>query len=137
MKYISHSLKDTKKIAESFADNLKPGDVVLLNGDLGAGKTTFTQFVLSHLGVNETVNSPTFAILKTYHGKFTFQHFDTYRISTEEAIEAGFDEILSDKNSIIFIEWSENIKPLLNKKNIIVNIKNFDEDAREIEIIYE
>lgn len=137
MKTIVNSLEQMKSFACTFADSLDKGDVILLNGDLGAGKTTFTQFVLAHLGVKEVVNSPTFAILKTYKGKFTFHHFDTYRISTEEAVEAGFDEVLDDRNSIIFIEWSETIAPLIPNKHIVVNIKLINENAREIEVINE
>ena len=134
MKYIVNSLEETKHVAEEFAKTLKEGDVVLLNGDLGAGKTTFTQFVFAFLGVNQVVNSPTFAILKSYEGKFNFHHFDTYRISTEEAIESGFDEVLNDKNSVIFIEWSENIAPLLPKNDIEINIKRLNDSTREIKI---
>jgi len=134
MKYIVNSLNETEKVAKNFASTLNCGDVVLLNGDLGAGKTTFTQFVFASLGVKQVVNSPTFAILKSYQGKFTFHHFDTYRITTEEAIESGFDEVLNDRNSVIFIEWSENIKPLLPNKYIEINIKHINESAREIEI---
>ena len=137
MRVVVNSLEEMKAFAETFADNLKNGDVVLLNGDLGAGKTTFTQFVLAHLGVKEIVNSPTFSILKTYQGEFVFHHFDTYRITTEEAVEAGFDEVLDDRNSIIFIEWSETIAPLLPKKNIVVNIRLVGENSREIEVVNE
>jgi len=134
MKFTVNSIEETKKVAEKFAKTLKLGDVVLLNGDLGAGKTTFTQFVFAFLGVKQIVNSPTFAILKSYEGKFNFHHFDTYRISTEEAIESGFDEVLNDKNSVIFIEWSENISPLLPKNVIEINIKRLNDSTREIEI---
>ncbi len=134
MKYTVKSLPETKRLAQDFAMSLNVGDMILLNGDLGAGKTTFTQYVFACLGVSEVVNSPTFAILKSYEGKFTLHHFDTYRISTEEAIEAGFDEVIDDKNSVIFIEWSENIKQLLPKKYIVVNIKIIDENTREFEI---
>lgn len=134
MKYIVRSLEETKSLAKEFAKKLSKGDVVLLNGDLGAGKTTFTQFVFAFLGVNNVVSSPTFAILKSYQGKFTLHHFDTYRISAEEAIEAGFDEILDDRDSVIFIEWSENIQPLLPEKTITIDIKRVDENIREIEI---
>ena len=128
------SLKETEDLAKEFAATLQKGNVVLLSGDLGAGKTTFTQFVFKALGVNEVVNSPTFAILKSYNGKFLIHHFDTYRISTEEAIEAGFDEILNEKDSIKFIEWSENIQPLLPKKCINVKIKVLGQNEREFEI---
>ena len=134
MTTIVRSEKETKNLAKNFAQTLKKGDVVLLNGDLGAGKTTFTKYVFQFLGVKNVVSSPTFAILKSYQGKFALHHFDTYRITTEEAIEAGFDEILDDRESIIFIEWSENIKELLPKKTIKVNIKYIDEFSREFEI---
>ena len=92
MLYNIGSLDETKKLAKKFASTLHVGDVVLLNGDLGAGKTTFTQFVFKELGVEDVVNSPTFAILKSYQGTdCVLHHFDTYRITTEEAIEAGVD----------------------------------------------
>jgi len=137
MKYKIQNIEQTKKLANDFAAKLKGGEVVLLNGDLGAGKTTFTQFVFKALGVKDVVNSPTFAILKSYQGKFFLHHFDTYRITTEEAIESGFDEILEEKESVKFIEWSENIKELLLEKCIVINIKYLDENKREIEIINE
>lgn len=135
MKYIVKNLDETKKLANNFAAKLNGGEVVLLNGDLGAGKTTFTQFVFAALGVKEVVSSPTFAILKTYSGKFELHHFDTYRITTEEAIEAGFDEIINEKGSVKFIEWSENISSLLPKNNIVINIKYLNENEREFEIV--
>ena len=97
-----NGLKETEQLANDFAAKLNGGEVVLLNGDLGAGKTTFTQFVFKALGVDQVVSSPTFAILKSYDGKFRLHHFDTYRITTEEAIEAGFDEVFQEKDSIIF-----------------------------------
>ena len=135
MKYIVNSELEMQDVANKFADTLKLGDVVLLNGDLGAGKTTFTRYVLTSLGVDEIINSPTFSILKTYRGKCTFHHFDTYRIGVDEAIEAGFDEVLDDKDSIIFIEWSENIASLLPSNCIVINIRILDEYKREIEIV--
>lgn len=135
MKYVVKNLNETKDVAKKFALTLKPGDVVLLSGDLGAGKTTFTQFVFKFLGVEGVVNSPTFAVLKTYKGKdFSLNHFDTYRITVEEAIECGFDEVLSDRSVVTFIEWADMIKPLVPQKNIKVNIRIIDENTREIEI---
>ena len=123
MEYIVKDLEQTKQLAEQFATTLNAGDVVLLSGDLGAGKTTFTQFVFKYLGVEGVVNSPTFAVLKTYNAKgATLNHFDVYRINTSEAIECGFDEIISSGESITFIEWSENIKELLPNNCIKINI---------------
>ena len=122
-KYIVNSIEQTRELAIKFAGRLKIGDVVLLNGDLGAGKTTFTQFVFKALGVTSVVNSPTFAVLKSYQaGDITLNHFDTYRINTAEAIECGFDETLSSRDSITFIEWSQNIAELLPNNCITVDI---------------
>ena len=132
-----NGLKETEQLANDFAAKLNGGEVVLLNGDLGAGKTTFTQFVFKSLGVKQVVSSPTFAILKSYDGKFKLHHFDTYRITTEEAIEAGFDEVFQEKDSIIFVEWSENIASILPNKTIKINIKYLSETEREFEILYE
>ncbi len=135
MKTVVKGLEETMKLANNFAAELIGGEVVLLNGDLGAGKTTFTQFVFKALGVEDVVSSPTFAILKSYQGKFKLHHFDTYRITVEEAIEAGFDEVFEEKDSIIFVEWSENIAPLIPQDSIKINIKYLNENEREFEII--
>ena len=135
MKIIVKDLEQTRQLAIEFANTLNNGDIVLLNGDLGAGKTTFTQFVFKHLGVDGVVNSPTFAVLKTYNAKgLTLNHFDTYRVNTSEAIECGFDEVISNKDDITFIEWSENISELLPQNCIKVNI-TLNGDIREFEII--
>lgn len=135
MKIIVENLEQTKQLAIDFAKTLRAGNIVLLSGDLGAGKTTFTQFVFKQLGVKAVVNSPTFAVLKTYDANgLTLNHFDTYRINTAEAIECGFDEIISSGEGITFIEWSENISELLPQDCIKVNI-TLNGDIREFEII--
>lgn len=134
MKYIAKNLDDTRKIADEFAGKIKAGDTVLLSGDLGAGKTTFTQFVFKKLGVKGVVNSPTFAVLKTYSGDgVELNHFDCYRINTAEAIECGFDEVLSAERCINFVEWSQNIAELLPQNCIRVDI-NFVGENREFNI---
>ena len=134
MKKRVKTLTETNLLATEFAKTIKKGDVILLNGDLGAGKTTFTQFVLKALGVKDIVNSPTFAILKSYNGKFLFEHIDAYRINLDEAIEIGLDEILSKKDRVFFIEWAQNIQPLIPKNHRLVNIKYVNDTTREFEI---
>lgn len=135
MKIIVKNIEETKELAQNFATRLKAGDVVLLSGDLGVGKTTFTQFVFKALGYNGVVNSPTFAVLKTYEiNNITLNHFDAYRINTAEAIECGFDEVISGRDGITFIEWSQNIADLLPKDCIKVNIVLVG-DNRQFEII--
>ena len=127
----------TTQLATDFAKRLKPGDLVVLNGDLGAGKTTFTRYNFEALGAKGVVNSPTFAIMKVYESPVAeLYHFDTYRIDVNEAIESGFDEILSNRQGkIIFIEWSENIAPLLQNITYTINLKYLTENEREIEIV--
>ena len=133
-KYIVENLEQTKNLAQQFASNLKVGDVVLLSGDLGAGKTTFTQFAFKYLGVKGVVNSPTFAVLKTYDANgIALNHFDAYRINTPEAIECGFDEVISSREGITFIEWSQNIAELLPTDCIKVDITLVG-DNREFKI---
>lgn len=132
---IVRGLIETKRLAEKFAKLLKGGDIVLLNGDLGAGKTTFTKYVLQSLGVKDEVTSPTFTIMHEYDGKkHKIYHFDMYRIgSGEEAIEFGLEEYIYSKENLVFIEWSENIADILQGKFINVNISLIDENTRKFE----
>lgn len=137
-KIILNSLKDTEKFAKKFAKILTGGQVILLNGDLGAGKTTFTKFVLRALGVRDEVTSPTFTIMKEYAGKkVKIYHFDMYRISSgEEAKEFGLEEYIysKDKNTLVFIEWSENVLDILEGKFLKINITLGDNGERIFEI---
>ena len=95
---IVNSLKDTREFSKEFAKEIKNGDVILLNGEIGAGKTTFTKFLLENLGVKSIVSSPTFTLLNEYEGEFPIYHFDMYRISTpEELYELGFEDFLNSK----------------------------------------
>lgn len=113
MKYISNSLEETKKIAYEFASTLKGGDVVFLEGDLGAGKTTFVQGVLESLGYTEPVRSPTFSIMNMYTitNHETIKqviHLDFYRFETPEEIRSlGLEEMVEDKKNVFLIEWPE------------------------------
>lgn len=135
MKIIVKDIEQTKQLAQEFANTLKVGDIVLLSGDLGAGKTTFTQFVFKTLGVKGVVNSPTFAVLKSYEANgVTLNHFDAYRINTPEAIECGFDEVISAREGITFIEWSQNIIELLPNDCIKIDITLIGND-REFNIV--
>lgn len=128
------NLKETEILAKKFAKLLVGGEVILLNGGLGAGKTTFTKFVLKALGVKDEVTSPTFTIMKEYKGKkFNIYHFDMYRIgSGDEAREFGLEEYIYSKNrkSIVFIEWSENVRDILEGKFIKINITLNEDNER-------
>ena len=108
MKYLSKSEKQTLKIGEEFAKTLKGGDVVLLHGDLGAGKTAFTKGVAKGLKINKEITSPTYAYMNDYDG--VLYHYDCYRLTSGEDAEAlGLTDYFYG-DGICVIEWSENIK---------------------------
>lgn len=136
-KRIAKNLTETRKVALEFADLLKPGDIVFLQGEMGAGKTSFVQGVFSYFDSLRRVISPTFVILKSYeidkNGINYFNHIDLYRIENETDIQSlGLEEILYEKNSVSFIEWPERISMI--KNSYIVHIKKLDNDTREINI---
>ncbi len=141
-KFITESAKDTQKIAAKFAEQIlqyktgKSALVLGLQGDLGAGKTTFLQGFAKGLGIKEKINSPTFVILKkfkipkrklltTHYSLQTFHHFyhiDCYRLNNpEEILDLGFKKIISNPENIVAIEWPEKICKVLPKN--IVRIK--------------
>ena len=133
MEYICKNLDDTKKLAEEFSKTLVGGEVITLNGDLGAGKTTFTQFFAKAFGIKEAVTSPTFTLMNQYlSGKLKLYHFDMYRIDDiDEILETGLTEYFGAKDAVCLIEWAENIKPLLPQKLIKISIEKLGENERK------
>jgi len=137
---ISHSFKETIKLAEKFAKNLKGGVILALTGDLGAGKTTFIKGLAEGLKVNETITSPTFVILKSYPAKIKdknieFVHIDAYRTETTEDIKSvAIEDYLRRDDIIIAIEWAEKIKKILPKNTINIKFEFVDEKTRKITI---
>jgi tRNA threonylcarbamoyladenosine biosynthesis protein TsaE len=104
---VSHSEQDTSDAGERFARRLNPGDVVLLYGDLGAGKTAFVRGLARGLGAAaEDVSSPTFTLVQEYHGRMTLHHVDLYRLRPVEVADLGLDE-LSGEGAIVAVEWAE------------------------------
>ena len=135
--YTSKSEKDTLEFAKNFAKNLKIGDVIVLSGDLGSGKTKFTEGILSHFGLDSEISSPTFTIVNEYkNNNISIFHFDVYRLEdSDEFYAIGGDEYF--EKGICIIEWGEIIKDALPKKYIQINFskdKN-DENKRIIEVI--
>lgn len=127
------SLEKTQQIAGKLAQVVTENDIILLNGDLGAGKTTFSQYFGKALGVKRTINSPTFNIIKSYKGRLPFHHMDCYRLEDSDE-DLGFDEYFND-NGVTIIEWSEFIQEYLPKERLEINIKYIDADKRVFEII--
>ena len=123
MEFLSHSAEETEAFGARYAAGLVPGDVVTLDGDLGAGKTAFARGVLRGLGYEGRVTSPTFAIANEYDtAAAPVAHFDMYRILDAEALwELGFDEYL-DGRRIVLIEWSGNVADALPARYRTVRI---------------
>lgn len=136
MKFFSNSVNDTIKIAKEFAATLKKGQVILLDGDLGAGKTHFAKGIAQGLGVTDTVTSPTFTLHNSYQGRdVTLNHFDFYRICDQQEVEIlGLSDFFYDKSAICLVEWWQNVKGLLPKKTIKVTLSVTGENTREITI---
>ena len=129
-KFLSLSREQTLEFATDYAKTLRAGDVVLLDGDMGAGKTVFAKGVALGLGIEEEVTSPTYAYMNDYDGRLF--HYDCYRIeSVEQAERLGLADYF-DMGGICVIEWSQNIAPLLPRKTKRVTIKKISENEREI-----
>ena len=121
--------EDTKQLAFKFAKTLLGNEVVVLNGNLGSGKTFFIKNVCVEFGVHNVV-SPTFAIVNEHNGKFHINHFDFYRINNlRELYDIGFDDYLNN-SSITFIEWGELFLDVLPQKRIEVIIE-FDKEKEK------
>ena len=132
-KVISKNSEETRSLAAKVVRQLKGGDVVLLTGDLGAGKTMFVSGALNELGYKDHVISPTFNILKCYFEvKPNVFHIDAYRLENQN-IDIGLDEFI-EGNGITFIEWPVFIEPLIPSKHIEISIKRIDDNVREIEV---
>ena len=129
--FISENREQTLAFAVEYAKSLRAGDVVLLDGDMGAGKTVFAKGVAEGLGIEEEVTSPTYAYMNDYDGRLF--HYDCYRIeSVAQAESLGLADYF-DMGGICLIEWSQNIAPLLPRQVKRVRIKKIDENKREIE----
>lgn len=135
-KLISNSENETKLIGKKFAERLKKGDVVVLTGDLGSGKTKFTEGVLQYFGLEDEISSPTFTIVNEYSSENgTIYHFDVYRLEDEDEFYAiGGEEYF--QKGICLIEWGEMIEKALPNKYIHISFsRNLDEEnRREIKI---
>ncbi len=131
--YITHNEEETKQVAETLAKELKPGQIICLNGEMGVGKTIFAKGLCATLGVTEHVSSPTFTLVNEYDGAdFPVYHFDLYRIEEPEELYAiGFEEFVAG-HAVVLIEWSERAGELLPADCWEVFLKRQGEDSRQI-----
>lgn len=130
-----NNLEETEKFGLFLGENLRPGDVVCLNGDLGAGKTTLTKSIAKGLGIDDYVTSPTFTIVNEYYGKIDLYHIDTYRLDDMVDVDyLGFDEYFYS-DGVTIVEWAEKIRDTLPEEYMEINIKSHD-DKRDLDINY-
>lgn len=131
--YRSYSLQDTELLAAAIAAAATAGMVIGLDGDLGAGKTAFSQGFARHLGVKGIVNSPTFTIIKEYDGHLPLYHMDVYRISLQEADELGLDEYFYGQG-VCLVEWSSIITDLMPPRHLHIYMETAGPEERIITI---
>lgn len=127
-KYVS-SLQETEQLAFELAKRVKPQDTIALEGDLGAGKTTFTQAFAKGLGISRTVNSPTFTIMKQYNGKLPLNHLDVYRLKESDE-DIGFDEIFYG-DAVTIVEWAHLIEEYLPEERLTIEIYQTGPEERK------
>ncbi len=132
MKIITNSAQQTQTLASQIAPLSFNGLTILLSGDLGAGKTTFTQGLAHALHIEKTVSSPTFTIMKNYHGDQDLNHIDAYRLEGLHQ-DLGFEELIG-KDGITVIEWPDFIEDLWPQHYIRINFTFIDEHTRSLEI---
>lgn len=130
MEYIVKSVQDTQQLAKNIADNLEGCEIILLSGDLGAGKTTFTKALAEGIGVTDLVTSPTFAFMKEYFGRCKLSHYDMYRVEDEdELFELGLSDNLYE-DGVCVIEWNKFREFPDDKKVIKIDIEKLGDNER-------
>ena len=130
--FITNDASETIELGKLIGNNLNPGDVVLLTGDLSAGKTTITKGIGLALGVTKVINSPTFTIVKSYKGKCPLYHLDLYRL---DGLNEDFDlEEYIESDGVCVIEWPFQIEEILPKEYLMISINRVTADERSIEI---
>ncbi|OCS88957.1 tRNA (adenosine(37)-N6)-threonylcarbamoyltransferase complex ATPase subunit type 1 TsaE [Caryophanon latum] len=130
-KYVT-SLEETEQFAQQLAHLLEAGDVLTLEGDLGAGKTTLTKAIAKGLGITRNVSSPTFTILKQYEGRLPLNHLDVYRLSESDE-DLGWDELFYG-DAVSIVEWAQYIDEELPKDRLAIEIYREGDTERRIEL---
>lgn len=131
----AENAEDTQKIASVLGELAQPGDVLTLHGDLGAGKTTFTQGMAKGLGVKQEVSSPTFTLINEYAGRLPLYHMDVYRLGEQAAKEdLGYDEYFYG-DGVTVVEWAELLKDRLPEDTLQLTIEKEGEQKRSLHFV--
>lgn len=130
----SSSSEETEALAESIGKCLRGGEVIELNGDVGAGKTTFVGGLARGLGSRDSVSSPTYTVSNVYQGRFPLYHFDFYRVQDDQLIRNELRDIIKQHTEVLVLEWAESIRSLLPREHITITFKTVSENERNIRI---
>jgi len=143
--FITTSAKQSQELGKKLSQEIKIGEIICLTGELGAGKTTFTQGILKGLKVEGPYTSPTFLIIKQYKKKFPiskqfpnkFQmhniyHIDAYRVNSEDILNLGWKEIIANSQNVVIIEWADRIKKIIPPNSLWISFKWLAQDKRKI-----
>ena len=130
--FVSKSVADTEMLAARLAEKLRGGEVIAFTGSMGMGKTAFTRGLVEALGGGDVVSSPTFALVNEYAARLTVQHFDMYRVSGwDDLYSTGFFDYL-DTDSVLVIEWSENIDGALPENTIRIDMQKGETETERV-----
>ena len=133
--FIAQNAKQTRKLGAALAQELKSGKIICLTGELGSGKTTFTQGFLRGLKLRGPYTSPTFVIIKKY-GRRGIEgevyHIDAYRVGAKDILALGWEEIASDPKNIIIAEWADRIRKIIPASALWIKFEWLDENKRKI-----
>ena len=127
---ITKNPKETQKLGMLLAGEIKDGRVVALSGELGSGKTTFTQGLLQGLEIKGPYTSPTFVIMKKYASNI--YHLDAYRVGEEDILNLGWEEIANEPGNIVIVEWADRIKKIIPKDSLWIEFEWLAENERRI-----
>ncbi len=128
-----NSVKETQKFASEFSKNIEMGSIISLNGDLGAGKTTFAQGFARGMGIKQHVGSPTFKLVSEYHGEnMKLFHVDCYRLSgIDDFLNMGGENLLLPENGVCLFEWASIIEGVLPNNTIIIDFIRFKDNSNK------
>ncbi|HQG32867.1 MAG TPA: tRNA (adenosine(37)-N6)-threonylcarbamoyltransferase complex ATPase subunit type 1 TsaE [Deltaproteobacteria bacterium] len=131
--YISHTPQDTRNLGRNIGKLLKGGEIVLLHGDLGAGKTLLTKGIAEGLGVEDpsTVVSPSFTLVNVYKARLDIVHVDLYRLDSDEVYDLGLEDYM-DQEHVIVVEWAEKVQDFFSGQVVDVTIEYVGESTRKI-----
>lgn len=143
--FITQNFSETKKLGKMLAQELTGGEVICLFGELGAGKTTFTQGLLEGLGAQKPYTSPTFMVMKEYKTRNkkqetrykkreinTVYHFDAYRVEAEDILNLGWEELVADPSNICIIEWADKLEKIIPERSIWIGFEWLDVKRRKL-----